>query len=176
MPSRRGGGVAKYKSWRTEEGLTCIKGWAREGLTNEKIAQKIGINVDTLYEWQKKFSDISDALKKNKEIIDLGVEESLLDKCNGYIVELKKPFKVRRIKYENGRKVEEYEEIVYGTEETYITADTTAQIFWLKNRKPGTWRDRREFTEDVQEVNNSFIEALSSSAKEVWPDEDDETE
>lgn len=64
----------KYEQWLTPEGLLKLEGWARDGLTDEQIAQKIGIHRDTLNEWKKKYSDISDTLKRGKEVVDLRVE------------------------------------------------------------------------------------------------------
>lgn len=46
------------------------QGWARDGLTDEQIAYNIGIRRPTLYDWEKKYPDISDALKKGKEVVD----------------------------------------------------------------------------------------------------------
>ncbi len=71
-------GKGKYERWLTPEGLTLLAGWARDGLTDEQIAKKMGICRDTLYEYKRKFSDISDTLSKNKEIIDYQVESALL--------------------------------------------------------------------------------------------------
>ena len=120
----------KYEDWLTEDGLLKVQGWARDGLSNEQIAHNIGINKDTLYEWQKRFSDFSDALKKGKEVVDREVENALLKRALGY----------------------EYDEVTQepvtdkdtGITEMRVTKrvtkqivpDVTAQIFWLKNRKP----------------------------------------
>lgn len=124
--------------------LILVEGWARDGLTNEQIAEKLGITAKTLYEWQKKYSEFRDALKKGKEVVDREVENALLKKAMGYTVEVKRAFKLKRVEFsETGRKVAEYEEIVPGVEEVHVPADTTAQIFWLKNRKPHEWRDKR---------------------------------
>jgi len=46
--------------------------------------------------------------------------------------------------YDKGKRVSEKEHIEYADEEIYIPPDTTAQIFWLKNRKPVDWRDERD--------------------------------
>lgn len=43
----------KYLEWLTKEGLLKIEGWARDGLTDEQIAEKIGIQRQTLYDWKK---------------------------------------------------------------------------------------------------------------------------
>ena len=122
----------KYQAWLEPEGLLKIEGWARDGLTEEQIAENMGICRDTLYEWKKQFSDISDTLKKGKEIIDRQVENALLKRALGY------EYEEISEKYELGilteRKVTKKQ----------VVPDTTAQIFWLKNRKPADWRDKPE--------------------------------
>lgn len=138
MSSKKVGRRGKYEDWLTEDGLLKVQGWARDGLSNEQIAHNIGINKDTLYEWQKRFSDFSDALKKGKEVVDREVENALLKRALGY----------------------EYDEVTQepvtdkdtGITEMRVTKrvtkqivpDVTAQIFWLKNRKPNEFRDKRD--------------------------------
>ena len=72
------GARGKYEYWLTSEGLTLLEGWARDGLTDEQLAQKIGINPATLYDWKNKFNKISEALKKGKEVVDYEVENALV--------------------------------------------------------------------------------------------------
>ncbi|WP_331477041.1 helix-turn-helix domain-containing protein [Blautia sp.] len=96
----------KYEEWLEPEGLLLLEGWARDGLIDEQISERIGINPATLYDWKKKYPKISEALKKGKEVVDYRVENALLDNA--------------------------------------INGDTTAQIFWLKNRRPDKWRDKRD--------------------------------
>ena len=74
----------KYEYWLTLEGLLQLEGLAREGLTDEQIAHNMGICRDTLIQWKKKYSDISDTLKKGKEVVDLQVENALLKRALGY--------------------------------------------------------------------------------------------
>ena len=133
MSRKRGPG--KYHEWTTEEGLLKIEGWARDGLTDEQIAHNIGIVSSTLYEWKKKYPEISEALKKGKEVIDRQVENALLKRALGYEYE-----EVKQIieKDEKGKDRKRIEKTV-----KQVAPDTTAQIFWLKNRKPDEWRDRQ---------------------------------
>ena len=74
--------MAKSKAdyWLTDEGLLLLGGWARDGYTDEEIAKKMGISRDTFYEYLKKYSDISDTIKYNKEMVDYEVEQILLEK------------------------------------------------------------------------------------------------
>jgi len=94
----------KFEYWLTEDGLTLLEGWARDGLTDEQLAGKMSIGIRTLYDWKIRYPQISQALKKGKEIVDFEVENALLKSA--------------------------------------IDGNTTAQIFWLKNRRPDRWRDK----------------------------------
>lgn len=151
--------MAKYDNWITEYGLVQIEGWARDGLTDEQIASKMGISRSTLNVWKKNFPDISDTLKKGKDYSDRLVESSLFNKATGYTVTLKKPIKVKEIKYNTKGKRVETEKIVYVEEEVYIPPDVTAQIFWLKNRKPEVWRDKIN-TDLYTKGSNGVLESL----------------
>lgn len=140
---------SKVEYWLTSDGLTLLAGWARNGLTEEQIAKNCGIKRQTLYEWKRKYHDINDIIKKNKEIVDYEVENALLKKCFGYNAKIKKNFKVKKIQYgENGRKISETEELVEKEDEVHVPADTTAQIFWLKNRNPTNWREKPQSQDD----------------------------
>lgn len=133
----------KYEQWLTREGLLRIQGWARDGLTDEDISKNMGISRSTLNAWKEKYPDILIALKEGKDVADRVVENALYKSAQGYKVTLKKAFKVHKIEYDKtGRRKREYDEIVQADEEEYVPAQVTAQIFWLKNRKPEKWRDK----------------------------------
>lgn len=74
----------KYEYWLTPEGLLKLEGWARDGLTDEQIAENIGISRSTLNSWKDKYPDISDTLKKGKDVVDRQVENALLKRALGY--------------------------------------------------------------------------------------------
>lgn len=133
----------KYQDWLTSEGLLKLEAWARDGLTDEQIAKNMGISRSTLAEWKKKYSDISDTLKKGKEVVDIEVENALLKRALGYkYVEVTK----ERVTELNPRTGEPESKLVVTKEVVKeVQPDVTAQIFWLKNRKPDVWRDKRDF-------------------------------
>ena len=70
--------MAKSKWKDIKEKLTLIEGCAREGLTDEQIANNLDISTSTFYEYKNKYSEFSESLKKGKEIIDFEVENALL--------------------------------------------------------------------------------------------------
>ena len=128
----------KYEQWLTAEGLLQLEAWARDGLTNEQIASNMGIVRKTLQEWMVKYSDISDALKKGKAVVDIQVENALLKRALGYkFTEITKERVFNPL-------TETYEMKVTKQIVKEVQPDTTAQIFWLKNRKPAEWRDRKD--------------------------------
>lgn len=110
----------KYERWLEPDGLTLLEGWARDGLTDEQIANNCDITAKTLYEWKNKYGEICEALKKGKEIIDYQVENALLNKA--------------------------------------LCGDTTAQIFWLKNRRPDKWRDKPQEEKQVADTVKVIID------------------
>lgn len=135
-----------YKEWTEGDGLIKVQGWARKGLSNDQIAENIGINRKTLYEWCNKYSNFRDALKKTKEITVYEVEDAMFKAAKGYYVTETKTItnkdgKVIRI--ENHKK--------------WIAPSTTAQIFFLKNKDPENWRERNDIS--ITE-SNGVLESL----------------
>ena len=123
--------MAKYENWITPEGLLKLEAWARDGLTDEQIAKNVGISRETLYQWKNKYTDISDALKKGKEVVDIQVENALLKRALGY--------SYTETKVENGPDGKKVTKTV-----KEVLPDTTAQIFWLKNRRGNKWKDKQD--------------------------------
>lgn len=127
---------AKAEEWLTDEKLIILEGWARDGLTDEQIAENVGISVRTLYRWKLQNCQICHALKKGKDTADREIENALFKRAKGY------DFTETRIKKKDGVVVEET------VITKHIPGDTTAQIFWLKNRKPEYWGGGFRFTEE----------------------------
>lgn len=143
----------KYEQWIEPEGLLKLESWARDGLTDEQIASNVGISRATLYVWKKEYPSISDALKKGKEVVDIQVENALLKRALGYQYD--------EIKIEEG---DDFYKKTVTTKE--VLPDTTAQIFWLKNRRPHMWRDKKD-VEMSGEVNNPYAGLTTEELKKL---------
>lgn len=157
----------KYEQWLTEEGLLQLEAWARNGLTDEQIAANIGICRDTLIEWKKKYSDISDTLKRGKDIVDIQVENALLKRALGYTYIEATQERVDDYDPHTGLKTGSHMEVTK-TVTKEVQPDTTAQIFWLKNRKPDTWRDKRDVgIEGTLNTNNPFADLSTEDLKKL---------
>lgn len=145
---------AKYQEWLEPDKLILLEGWARDGLTDEQIAHNMGIVPSTLYEWKKQHSEISEALKKGKEVVDKMVENALLKRALGYSYKET----TRELFVDKVTGIEELK--VTKVVEKEVIPDTTAQIFWLKNRKPEEWRDKRNVESKIEFEDDGFLEAL----------------
>ena len=135
-----------------------------------------------------KYPDISEALKKGKEVVDRQVENALLKRALGYqyteqklaSVEMsneeyyaKQQFEKQQYKLSNPEATQEeinahmltiskYKMVVVEEKVKEVAPDTTAQIFWLKNRKPETWRDKQQIEHSGGvDVNNNPLQQLS---------------
>ena len=89
-----------------EEKVTLIEGWAKDGLTQQQIANNLGIGLSTLKKYKNESVAIRTALKKGKEVSDYEVENALYQAA--------------------------------------INGSVSAMIFWLKNRRPDKWKDKKE--------------------------------
>lgn len=144
--------TGKYQKWLTPDGLMLLAAWARDGLSNDQIARKCGISRQTLNEWRKAYPDISDALSRGKEPVDVEVENALYKLALGYTEPVAKTFKVKEVYFdERGRRCER-EHLVTGYDEVHIPANVNAQKFWLANRKPEVWRERQQSAEGCEDA------------------------
>ena len=124
----------RWDQWLTEDGLLRIQGWARDGLIDKQIAHNMGVAYSTLRTWRDKFPELAEALQKGKEVVDREVENALFKRALGYWVTETKTVTLP----DGDMRVEEIHK--------HVAPDTTAQIFWLKNRKPDQWREKNDLT------------------------------
>ncbi len=101
------------------------------GATDIELADFFEVNVATLYRWKNEHQEFCEALKVSKEIADDRVERSLFSRANGYEHD---EVDIRVVDHV----------IVQTPIRKYYPPDTTACIFWLKNRRPDLWRDKIE--------------------------------
>jgi hypothetical protein len=128
--TKGGGGVAKYDEWLTEDGLLLVSAWARDGLTMLQIAENIGIAESTFYEWRERFPEFRECLRKSRELADILVENALFKRAVGY-------------SYTEKETVTDAKGVRTKVIEKQMAPDVGAQAFWLKNRRPAIWKERR---------------------------------
>lgn len=132
----------KYQT-HVEPYFDVIEDMCRNGATDEQIYRTLGVGRDSFYRYKKQYTELSDILKRNKIYADAQVENALFKNAIGQVIKEKKPVKLKEIIYNDaGKKIKEIERVEVVEVETQIKGDTTAQIFWQKNRRKEEWRDR----------------------------------
>lgn len=123
-------------------------------MTDEQICKKIGIHIATLCEWKNKFPELAEALKKGKAPVDISVENALLKRALGYQYEetITEIESVPTGKIgEDGNEILKQIKHIKKVMKT-VLPDTTAQIFWLKNRRPDRWREKQDVSINTEPV------------------------
>lgn len=146
MSEVKQGRPSKYKEEYAEQAYNyCLL-----GAIDEQLASFFDVSVTTINTWKETYPDFLASIKKGKEQADLEVTQSLKKRASG--------MKLKKQVVKEGGIVEIEDE---------IPPDTTAMIFWLKNRQPKIWRDKQE-TEHSGRIE---ITSLGSLIDELSEDE-----
>lgn len=108
------------------------------GATDREVAEFFGVSERTLYNWQSEHEELLQALKIGKDPADERVEKSLYRRATGYSFDA--------VKIVADSKTGTSLAVPYVE---HVPPDTTACIFWLKNRRPEQWRDKQEIEHSV---------------------------
>lgn len=151
--AKRGAPTKYNPDFARQAEVACAEG----GFTGPKLAKLFGVARSTINEWMVTHQNFSDAIKKGKEAWDnLRVEDSLLKRSLGY-------------KYDETTKEPSIDDpkklITTKVVKKEVAADTTAMIFWLKNRQPQRWRDVKGV--EVSGKDGAPIETKNMTAKEI---------
>lgn len=150
MSKKQMSAIERRRKWTTEPNLTRVRGWMRDGLTIEELLKKIGISSkQTIYNWMAFSPEFAQAVNEGREYADRRVEHSLYTRAVGYTAE-----DVEVIVTDEGGSRTTRRKIT----KRHIPPDTTAIIYWLKNRKPQDWRDKREVELSAQDALNIKID------------------
>ena len=125
------------------------------GATDCELADFFEVDVETIRRWKHKHPDFCGALKVGKELADARVERALYSRAVGYKRDNVKIFMPAGA----GNPV-------YAPYVEEVTPDTTAAIFWLKNRKPAEWRDKVDHSHATSDATGEFIVRVVSEPEE----------
>jgi len=156
-------GVGRPSLW-DDKFVDVAKAMARLGAIDMDIANALGCNIRTLHRWKIEHPEFAEALEVGKEDADKIVEQSLYRRATGYTFDSEKIVTAGGVV----QRVETME---------HVPPDTTAAIFWLKNRKGTDWRDTKNLKHDVEKDSplGSFLSKLGPSTftpVDDAPDED----
>lgn len=109
------------------------------GATDVELADFFEVDVRTIYRWKHTQPEFCQALNAGKEKADERVENSLYQKAVGYTFESEKIFQHQG-------------EVIRAPIREHVPPDTTAAIFWLKNRRGEHWKDKHDHHVSVQPI------------------------
>lgn len=106
------------------------------GATDEEMASFFEVDTSTLHRWKLEYPEFCDSIKAGKSKADDRVERSLYNRAVGYTYDSEKIVTLSAGPL--GSSIERVPIV------EHVPPDTTAMIFWLKNRRKGEWRDKQE--------------------------------
>lgn len=136
----KGGRKSKYDPLITP---SLAEDYASELLTDDQIAAKLGISNPTFYEWQKKYSEFSSAIKRGKAVSNVKLIEAMKKSAEGYDVEETETTVI----LDKNKNPTGYRKT---TRKRHIPPSTTTQIFLAKNRMPEDFRDVNRHEVDLR--------------------------
>lgn len=132
-----------------EDMVRQVKILAIKGFTDKEIAKLYAVTEQTVNNWKTQYPDFFESLKNGKEIADNVVERALFERATGYTHP--------EVHISNHQGVVTKTDII-----KHYAPDPTSAIFWLKNRKPGEWREKHETDVNLNIMNLADIAALMS--------------
>ena len=148
------------KSSFKQEYIQLAENYALLGATDAEMADFFGVSEQTLNTWKKKYPEFLESLKKGKAVADANVASRLYSRAIGYDA------KATKFATNEGKITDKVEYI------EHYPPDTTADIFWLKNRQPGKWRDKKEvenqvkLSDELESMSDEELTAIIRGEKE----------
>lgn len=120
------------------------------GATDADLADFFEVTTSTIWRWSSRYDEFCSALKSGKDAADDRVERSLYQRAIGFEYDA-----VKIMQYEGSPVIVPYRE--------KVAPDTTACIFWLKNRRRDQWRDRQDLNLNASEGFAKVWEAMANA-------------
>jgi hypothetical protein len=135
--SGKSGNVGGRPSAFDEETQRKVEKLYLRGFVDADVADIIGVDISTLYNWRKNYPEYFNNLKNWKDHADRNVERSLYERACGYTY------------------IEQKTLMAQGQPQTikerrHCPPDPASMIFWLKNRQPAKWRDKVEYEHEFK--------------------------
>lgn len=139
----------------------------RLGATDKDIANFFQVDESTINRWKEK-PEFCESLKSGKAKSDAEVADRLYQRARGFEWEEIQAVKLKEVKYSNGKRVSEIERVELVPVQKVVPPDTTACIFWLKNRRSEDWRDKTEHKATVDHIHTIREEIVKPDVDPGW--------
>jgi predicted transcriptional regulator len=152
---------------RVKPKLALVIGWCRRGLSNEQIAENLGISNQSFTNYLKRYEEFADAVDKGREETEIHVENALVKRALGY--NYKEVTRERKLVTNPETGEEEYKLVVTKSVTKHVIPDVGAQQYYLEHRAPKRWERVPQAHIDTVQVNadiKSIAELLSNPKPE----------
>lgn len=144
------------KSKYNPEWVSLVEAYARRGMTDKQMCECLRISHDTFYNYIKKHPEFSEAIKRGREPVHMEVENALLKNALGYEYD-EEQYEV----FADGKIDKKRKRVV----KKHVPGNLGAQIFWLINRLPDFWKQRKDDgkngnVEEIKETLADFVKSL----------------
>lgn len=126
------------------------------GAIDKELADFFEVCPETIDNWKKRHPDFVEALRFGKAGADANVADRLYQRAMGY--------SHKAVKIFGDPKTGDHLEVSYME---HYPPDTTACIFWLKNRRPDLWRDRHDLQHSGQ-VDTGVLRVAETIQAAEW--------
>lgn len=157
FPQNLKGQKERKAFWLSEEGLTLIAGWRRQGISVVDVATKyVGVSKTAWFGWCRESEELRHTIAVSKDVANMKVEKSLLKRALGYEY------------VESTYELIEGEMRLVREHHRHMPPDTKAILSWLYNKMPSEWRTVQEPLESTQYVDT--IKNIMVAMKQVAED------
>lgn len=133
------------KKYIEEDFPLMAQDYARRGLNDIQIAKKLGVSIRSYYEYQQKYPQFSQAIKKGKSPVDVMVENAFLKRALGFeYEEIHTEYRLKDKKKSEKEKEPKAIPVVIKKIKKFFPPDVAAGFIWLKNRRSQRWKDKHE--------------------------------
>lgn len=133
------------------------EGYARDGLLDKHIWENLNLSKQTYYNYQKKYPEFREALRRGRGPVNIHVENALLKSCLGHTITSTK----KVLKRKDGKIL--HEEVTKTTH--YFPPNVDACKFWLSRRMGEKWRETTNMGDSVNidEYLKKIADAITSA-------------
>ena len=152
---------------RVKPKLELVIGWCRRGLSNEQIAENLGISVQSFDNYMKRYEEFADAVDKGREPLEIHVENALVKRALGYSYKEVTRERKQVVNPETGET--EFKLVVTKSVTKHVIPDVQAQQYYLEHRAPKRWEKVPSAYIDTLQVNadiQSIADLLSNPQPE----------
>lgn len=152
---------------RVQPKLALVTGWCRRGLSNEQIAENLGISIQSFMNYRKRYEDFADAIDKGREETEIHIENALVKRALGY--NYKEVTRERKLVRNPETGEEEYKLVVTKSVTKHVIPDVGAIQYYLEHRANDRWQRVPQTYIDSVQVNadiKSIAELLNNPQPE----------